>query len=147
MRSRSTWERVAAISSRVVRASSGTRARSAAAAAASHSAAAMGPMMADTPSSASSRTACTADSGAYYSGYAFYNVYQDEDLFGDGNDWDATVISGAADMWAGENLEEYYHLGGAAYTAESFAEDNVRVKSILQDWLTKFFPVKAAVSA
>ena len=64
---------------------------------------------------------CTADSGATYDGYSFSYIYEDTDLFGDGNDWDAEVISGSADMSSPDGYR--YHLGGTAYLAEASTVD------------------------
>ena len=65
---------------------------------------------------------CTAASGAAYSGYAFYNVYEGVDLFGDGNAWDADALFGTADMVDATGTG-HVHLGGSAYVAEAVSQD------------------------
>ena len=60
---------------------------------------------------------CASDAGGAYDGYAFYTLYEEYDLFGDGTPWDAIVLSGAADVVEPDG--DRYHLGGAAYLGEA----------------------------
>ncbi|MEL6346857.1 MAG: hypothetical protein AAFV53_27335 [Myxococcota bacterium] len=64
---------------------------------------------------------CVSDEGMMYSGYAFYNLYEQENLFGDGNLWDAVSLSGTADMESGQGAR--FHLGGQAYSAWTSGND------------------------
>ena len=68
---------------------------------------------------------CTSDAGTGFSGYAFDYVYDDVDVYGDGNRWDAVVVSGAATFTAGGDR---YDFSGSAYTAES-AQDGYLVST------------------
>ncbi len=62
---------------------------------------------------------CGSDAGGEYDGYAFYTLYEDSDVFGDGNLWDLTVLAGAADVVEPDG--DRYPLGGTAYLGESHA--------------------------
>ncbi|MFT5681615.1 MAG: hypothetical protein ACI8RZ_002521 [Myxococcota bacterium] len=64
---------------------------------------------------------CASGSGGEYDGYAFYTLYDDYNLFGDGTPWDAIVLSGAADVMEPDG--DRYHLGGTAYFGESHNAD------------------------
>lgn len=75
---------------------------------------------------------CTADSGAYFDGYGFTNVYADTELFGPGGGyWDATVVSGAATIR--DDAGHTFHLGGQVYDGTGYHEDgrSLWVSSVL----------------
>ena len=69
--------------------------------------------------------ACTSSVGTAYNGYLFYTLYDGEDLFGDGNAWDAWIVTGAADVTTATG--ETAHFGGQAYTAHTVQADNDQV--------------------
>lgn len=65
---------------------------------------------------------CTADSGTYFDGYGFTNVYDDAELFGEGGGyWDATVVSGAATIR--DEVGHTFHLGGQVYDGTGWGDD------------------------
>jgi hypothetical protein len=73
---------------------------------------------------------CTADSGTSYSGYAFSYAYEQTDLYGDGNLWDADSIYGFATIIDPD--DQWYHLGGAALYGESETDEGVLISN---SWL------------
>lgn len=57
---------------------------------------------------------CTTDAGTFYDGYGFVFVYEDAEVFGEGQGhWDLTQVSGAATIRDADG--HTFHLGGAAY--------------------------------
>lgn len=74
---------------------------------------------------------CTSEAGTGFSGYAFDYVYDDVALYGDGNLWDAAVVSGAATFTSGVDR---YDFSGSAYTAESEQDGYLVSTSDVYGW-------------
>lgn len=64
---------------------------------------------------------CTSDDGTRFDGYGFTYIYDQEDVFGDGNLWDAEVISGAATITRADG--GMFHYGGQASLAQGLNEE------------------------
>ena len=63
---------------------------------------------------------CMTESNHHFSGYSFYNQYEDFDWFGDGTLWQLQSLSGAADIRYEEHI---FHWGGSAFWGDGTTVD------------------------
>lgn len=74
---------------------------------------------------------CESAAGVRYQGYAFDYIYEDADIYGDGNRWDMRVFSGAAVFEAeGSRME----LSGGANLGQSTQDGYVLAVSDVRGW-------------